>query len=161
MTARVLGMPKQTLSDWVRLAEKGELRGAGERPVSAEQMELARLRAELARVKMEPDISKKATAYFAKESLRSTPGSARTRLRGRSRLRARSWVSAPAATSSISAGAGPANPVSLVVAGSAMRPCWPTSEPSTPRSKPNTAGPGCGRSCWRAVFAWAKTGCSG
>ena len=56
VTARVLGMPKQTLSNWVRLAEKGELQGAGERPVSAEQMELARLRAELARVKMERDI---------------------------------------------------------------------------------------------------------
>ena len=40
--ARVLGMPKQTLSNWVRLAEKGELQGAGVRPVSAEQMELAR-----------------------------------------------------------------------------------------------------------------------
>ena len=63
------GQPKPTLSDWVRLAEKGELPGAGERPVSAEQMELARLRAELARVKMERDILKMATAYFAKESL--------------------------------------------------------------------------------------------
>ena len=40
-----------------------------DRPVSAEQMELARLRAETARVKMERDILKKATAYFAKESL--------------------------------------------------------------------------------------------
>jgi transposase-like protein len=69
VTARVLGMPKQTLSNWVRLAEKGELQGAGERPVSAEQMELARLRAELARVKMERDILKKATAYFAKDLL--------------------------------------------------------------------------------------------
>jgi transposase-like protein len=69
VTARVLGVPKQTLSNWVRLAEAGELMGAGERPVSAEQMELARLRAELARVKMERDILKKATAYFAKESL--------------------------------------------------------------------------------------------
>lgn len=69
VTARVLGVPKQTLSNWVRLAEKGELRGAGDRPVSVEQMELARLRAELARVKMERDILKKATAYFAKESL--------------------------------------------------------------------------------------------
>jgi transposase len=49
--------------------DKGELQGAGERPVSAEQMELARLRAELARVKMERDILKKATAYFARESL--------------------------------------------------------------------------------------------
>ena len=59
MTGRVLGVPKQTLSNWVRLAEKGQLQGAGERPVSAEQMELARLRAELARVKMERDILKK------------------------------------------------------------------------------------------------------
>jgi transposase len=69
VTARVLGVPKQTLSNWVRLAGKGELQGAGDKPVSAEQMELARLRAELARVKMERDILKKATAYFAKESL--------------------------------------------------------------------------------------------
>ena len=69
VTARVLGIPKQTLSNWVRLGDKGELQGAGERPVSAEQMELARLRAELARVKMERDILKKAAAYFAKESL--------------------------------------------------------------------------------------------
>ena len=69
VTARVLGVPKQTLSNWVRLAEAGQLQGAGERSVSAEQMELARLRAELARVKMERDILKKATAYFARESL--------------------------------------------------------------------------------------------
>jgi len=69
VAARVLDLPKQTLSNWVRLADKGELQGAGERPVSAEQMELARLRAELARVKMERDILKKATAYFARESL--------------------------------------------------------------------------------------------
>jgi len=69
VTARVLGVPKATLGNWIRAAEKGELQGAGDRPVSAEQMELARLRAELARVKMERDILKKATAYFAKESL--------------------------------------------------------------------------------------------
>ena len=62
VTARVLGLPKQTLGNWVRLADKGALQGAGEGPVSAEQMELARLRAELARVKMERDILKKATA---------------------------------------------------------------------------------------------------
>ena len=69
VTAKVLGMPKQTLGNWVRLSEKGALRGAGDKPVSDEQMELARLRAELARVKMERDILKKATAYFAKDSL--------------------------------------------------------------------------------------------
>ena len=57
----------------MRLADKSALQGAGERPVSAQQMELARLRAELARVKMERDILKKATAYFARESLCNTP----------------------------------------------------------------------------------------
>ncbi len=68
VTAKVLGIPKQTLENWVRQAAKGKLTGAGSKPVSAEQMELARLRAELARVKMERDILKKATAYFARES---------------------------------------------------------------------------------------------
>ena len=69
VTAKVLGIPKQTLENWVRLDGKGKLKGAGDKPVSAEQMELARLRVELARVKMERDILKKAAAYFAKESL--------------------------------------------------------------------------------------------
>ena len=67
VTAKVLGIPTQTLDNWIKLAEKGQLTGAGSKPVSAEQMELARLRAELARVKMERDILKKATAYFARE----------------------------------------------------------------------------------------------
>lgn len=69
VTAKVLGVPVQTLGNWVRLSENGQLQGAGEKPVNAEQMELARLRAELSRVKMERDILKKATAYFARESL--------------------------------------------------------------------------------------------
>lgn len=67
VTAKILGIPKQTLDNWIKLAEKGKLTGVGTKPVSAEQMELARLRAELARVKMERDILKKATAYFARE----------------------------------------------------------------------------------------------
>jgi transposase-like protein len=69
VTANILGVPVQTLGNWVCLNEKGQLKGAGDKPVSAEQMELARLRAQLARVTMERDILKKATAYFAKESL--------------------------------------------------------------------------------------------
>ena len=69
VTAKVLGVPVQTLGNWVRLSEKGQLKGAGDKPVSAEQMELARLRAENARLRKERDILKKATAYFAKESL--------------------------------------------------------------------------------------------
>ena len=69
ITAKILGIPKAGLDNWVKLSAKGQLKGAGDKPVSAEQMELARLRAELARVKMERDILKKATAYFARESL--------------------------------------------------------------------------------------------
>ena len=69
VTAKILGIPKASLDNWVRLSSKGQLQGAGDKPVSPEQMELARLRAELARVKMERDILKKATAYFARESL--------------------------------------------------------------------------------------------
>ena len=69
VTAKILGIPKASLDNWVKLSAKGELKGAGDKPVSAEQMELARLRAQLARVTMERDILKKATAYFARESL--------------------------------------------------------------------------------------------
>jgi transposase-like protein len=69
VTAKILGIPKATLENWVRLNSKGQLKGSGDKPVSPEQMELARLRAELARVKMERDILKKATAYFARESM--------------------------------------------------------------------------------------------
>ena len=46
VTAKVLGIPEPTLGNWVRLAAQGKLAGAGAKPVSAEQMELARLRAE-------------------------------------------------------------------------------------------------------------------
>ena len=60
VTAKVLGIPTQTLDNWLRLAGKSKLTGVGSKPVSAEQMELARLRAELARVKMERDILKNA-----------------------------------------------------------------------------------------------------
>ena len=61
VTAKVLGIPKASLSNWVRLSAKGVLGGAGEKPaaVTAEQMELARLRAEVARLRMERDIAKK------------------------------------------------------------------------------------------------------
>lgn len=66
--ARALGVVDQTLFNWVKAEREGKLAGADGKPVSAEQMEIARLRAELARVKMERDILGKATAYFAKGS---------------------------------------------------------------------------------------------
>jgi len=65
--ARKLGMVDQTLYNWVKASREGRLKGADSASkVSAEQMEISRLRAELARVKMERDILGKATAYFAK-----------------------------------------------------------------------------------------------
>jgi transposase len=65
--ARDVGIAEQTLFNWVKAQRQGRLSGiASHRTMSAEQMEISRLRAELARVKMERDILGKATAYFAK-----------------------------------------------------------------------------------------------
>ena len=65
--ARSLGLVEQTLYNWVKAKREGRLKGAsGKLQVSAEQMDISRLRAELARVTMERDILGKATAYFAK-----------------------------------------------------------------------------------------------
>ena len=76
--AKVLGIPKASLGNWVRLSARTELGGAGGADkaarVSPEQMEMARLRAENARLRMERDIAKKAAAYFAQDTLRGTPG---------------------------------------------------------------------------------------
>jgi transposase len=66
VTARVLGIPKANVSNWVRESAKGTLGGADDKAqvVTAEQMELARLRAEVARLRMERDIAKKAAALI-------------------------------------------------------------------------------------------------
>ncbi|MBO0943167.1 MAG: IS3 family transposase [Bacteroidetes bacterium] len=64
VVAKVLGIPKASLGNWVRLSSKGELNDVGSADkatkVSPEQMEIARLRAENARLRMERDIAKKA-----------------------------------------------------------------------------------------------------
>jgi transposase len=65
--ARDLGIAEQTLSNWSKAAKAGKL--AAGKPVSPEQMEVSRLKAENAHLRMEVDILKKVTAYFAKESL--------------------------------------------------------------------------------------------
>ena len=67
--AHTLRVVDQRLYSWVKVKaqRQGKLQGADSKvKVSAEQMEISRLRAELARVKMERDILGKATAYFAK-----------------------------------------------------------------------------------------------
>ena len=63
------GLVEQTLRNWVKASEAGKLAGAGVKPVTPEQMELSRLRAENARLKMHVEILKEATAYFAKDAL--------------------------------------------------------------------------------------------
>ena len=78
VVAKVLGVPKASLGNWVRLAAKGQLEAGvadTQAPkVTPEQMEIARLRAEVSRLRMERDIAKKAAAYFAQDTLRGTPG---------------------------------------------------------------------------------------
>ena len=67
--AKELGLVEQTLRNWVKAAAAGTLTGAGATVVTPEQMELSRLRAENVRLKRENDILKKATAYFARDTL--------------------------------------------------------------------------------------------
>jgi transposase len=91
--ARTLGVVDQTLFNWVKAQRQGKLQGAANKlKVSTEQMEISRLRAELVRVKMERDILGKATAYFAKGSILSTPSSNATATFGRFRCSAGCWV---------------------------------------------------------------------
>jgi transposase len=56
--ARNLGLSEQTLHNWVKAAGNGGLKSSTTPAVSAEQMEISRLRTELSRVKMERDILK-------------------------------------------------------------------------------------------------------
>ena len=62
VTAQILGIPQATLRNRVRWHARGASSGAGDKVVSPEQMELARLRAE-----NERDILGKATADFARK----------------------------------------------------------------------------------------------
>lgn len=66
--AKELGIIEQTLRNWIKAAEAGKLTGAGSKPITPEQMELSRLRAENIRLKREFEIIKKAMAYFAREA---------------------------------------------------------------------------------------------
>ena len=68
--AKQLSIPKSSLSNWVRAAKRGQLAavGQGQRIPNEQDIELARLRRELAEVKQERDLIKKFAAYFAKES---------------------------------------------------------------------------------------------
>ena len=64
-----LGVGVETLRNWVKAAKAGKLHPPGAKTITPEQMELSRVRAENARLRMENEILKKATAYFAKDAL--------------------------------------------------------------------------------------------
>jgi transposase len=74
--ARQLSLPPSTLENWTKSYKAGKLGDVGKtyRPLTDIEMELARTKKELAEVKMEREILKKAAAYFAKESLPGTRG---------------------------------------------------------------------------------------
>ncbi len=68
---RRLSVAASTIRYWIKANQEGKLREVGkqQRPLTEVEMELIRVKRELAEVRMERDILKKATAYFAKESL--------------------------------------------------------------------------------------------
>jgi transposase len=72
--ARRLSLPPSTLGNWIKAYKEGRLGDIGKnyKPLTELEMELSRIKKELAEVKMERDILKKAAAYFAKESLPGT-----------------------------------------------------------------------------------------
>ena len=73
--AKRLGIPDSSLWNWIRLSRAGKLPGAEagamavKRPNTELEAENSRLRRELASIKLDLEIVKKAAAYFAKESL--------------------------------------------------------------------------------------------
>lgn len=68
--AKRLSVPKSSLNNWVKAARAGKLGDVGkaQRAPTELEVELARVRKELAEVKLERDLLKKFAAYFAKES---------------------------------------------------------------------------------------------
>ena len=64
----------ENINNWVKAHKAGRLTdiGKSQRPLTELELELYRTKRELAEVKMERDILKKAAAYFAKESLPGT-----------------------------------------------------------------------------------------
>jgi len=66
--ARELDLTETALRSWVRQAEVDAGRGASGALTTEEREELGRLRRENRTLRMERDILKKATAFFAKEN---------------------------------------------------------------------------------------------
>jgi len=67
-TAQELDLTESALRAWVKQAEIDAGGGPAGAPTSDEKKELARLRRENRRLRMERDFLKKATAFFAKDN---------------------------------------------------------------------------------------------
>ncbi len=68
--ARDIGVERSVLAGWVRKMNDGTYEPTPDKPIrSASHVELEQLRRELAKVKMERDILKKALGYFAKDPM--------------------------------------------------------------------------------------------
>ncbi|AHF04562.1 transposase IS3 [Marichromatium purpuratum 984] len=67
--AREMGLVEQTVRNWVRRGVAGKLESSAGQAVTPEEMELSPLRAEVAELREENTILRKATAYFAKDAL--------------------------------------------------------------------------------------------
>ncbi len=61
--ARTLGVSAQSVDNWVKAEAAGRLRDVRGKDLTAEQMEIARLKAELSRVRMERDILKNSPGF--------------------------------------------------------------------------------------------------
>jgi transposase len=64
VASRELGLVVQMLRNWAKAAASGKLNAAGAKAVTPEEMELSRLRAENARLKMHVEILKKVHRRF-------------------------------------------------------------------------------------------------
>ena len=82
--ARALGLVEQTLRNWVKLAAQGKLH-EGAKDITPEQMELSRLRAENARLKLENEIPQRKAAVA---KYNSSPKGRKTRARARAKYSA-------------------------------------------------------------------------
>ncbi len=68
--AKRLSLPQRTLKNWIYADKRGELATVvkHQKPLTKLELELSRVKRELAEVKMERDFIKKCATYFAKES---------------------------------------------------------------------------------------------
>ena len=66
--ARRLDMPMTSIQNWMKSGQRDRPTQTGAKKVTEEQVELSRLRQEVASLKIDNEILRKAAAYFAKGS---------------------------------------------------------------------------------------------